>query len=181
MTKEEKAKAYDKAIETAKDKYAKFKGMLPGNVLEDVFPELKDNEDEKTRKEIIAFLLQSFGREKDNYENDKYSRWFAWLEKQKSVDLDDINVRKMVDNYSFTDEYDEKGNCKGRPINCEIEAYKKGIKDILKIVKQNVVKWSEEDKNTLKVGIELLEHENSDIGIMFRMWLKSLLKRFCNN
>ena len=47
---EEKAKAYDKAIERAKGEYAKFEGMLPGDVLEEVFPELKESNDERTRK-----------------------------------------------------------------------------------------------------------------------------------
>ena len=81
MTKEEKAKAYDKAIEIAKDKYVRFKGMLSGDILEDVFPELKESKNEKIRKGIIKSIkdlstdwLELHGITKGDA--------LSWLEKQ---------------------------------------------------------------------------------------------------
>ena len=49
MTQEEKAKAYDEAIERAKKHCADY-------VVETIFPELKESEDEKIRKAIIEFF-----------------------------------------------------------------------------------------------------------------------------
>ena len=76
---EEKAKAYDKAIEKAKEKYAMFEGMQAGDVLEDVFPELKESEDEKIRKRIISALVE--WNEKCSFPGDS-DDMIVWLEKQ---------------------------------------------------------------------------------------------------
>ena len=77
MTQEEKAKAYDEAIQ-------KLRGMMPNwerlsyngkTFLQDlihIFPELKESEDEKIRKEILDYIDKATG----------CKRWIAWLEKQ---------------------------------------------------------------------------------------------------
>lgn len=76
---EQKAKAYDEAIERAREWYndPHITIGLKGN-LKDIFPELGETEDEKIRKDIIRVLKGeiSFTSEK---ENEKY---IAWLEKQ---------------------------------------------------------------------------------------------------
>ena len=78
---EEKAQRYDKAIERAK------KVLLDctpeeQKVVEYISPELKESEDERIRKEIIAILQYKY----ENYSKDpKYCnalKWIAWLEKQ---------------------------------------------------------------------------------------------------
>lgn len=84
MTTEEKAKAYDKAIE--KIKYVMEHGISPTlnkEDLQDIFPELFDNEDEKIRKEILEVANTVILREGTLY-GKKYDckRWIAWLEKQ---------------------------------------------------------------------------------------------------
>lgn len=66
---EEKAKRYDEAIEKAKE-------LQHYNCwVTSIFPELKESEDEKIRKEIISTL---------QYANHKgiYDKHLAWLEKQ---------------------------------------------------------------------------------------------------
>ncbi len=148
-------------------------------VLETLFPELKEAEDERIRKEIIEFLQlphpQFVG--KRNHE-----KWIDWLEKQgekltdprykhleKLLVADDIyqmaitdnmvqeaktkainalselgigkllglekqgeqksgniNVNKMVMEYSQTNDGDF-----GLPVNCMIRAYRQGINDVL--------------------------------------------------
>lgn len=81
----EKAKRYDEAIKRAKEMYAKFEGMKQGDILEDVFPELKESEDEKIRKKLIAYFVrykeQAICGVKTFYgiPSDKI---LAWLEKQ---------------------------------------------------------------------------------------------------
>jgi len=74
MTTEEKAKAYDEALERAKEINNEQRAQ-PFNVMTRVFPELKESNDERIRKEIISFL-EGF------YANRNKDRWIAWLEKQ---------------------------------------------------------------------------------------------------
>lgn len=53
MTEKEKVKAYDEAIERVKKSY--------GNIIaEEIFPELKESDDEKIRKEIISILRNAY-------------------------------------------------------------------------------------------------------------------------
>ena len=88
MTQEEKAKAYDEAIKRAKD--ALNDGTISNNTiayLQDVFPELKDSEDERMRKGLIAFLedIFYFGKNTnfDKWDKSDCSDWIVWLEKKR--------------------------------------------------------------------------------------------------
>ena len=69
---------YQKALERAK------KG-LP---IDEVFPELKESEDEKTRKELIEALKQ-LDREKCPVDTYPYQKWISYLEKQKEQNPED--------------------------------------------------------------------------------------------
>ena len=74
---EDKAKRYDEAIKIA-EKY--HNGTLK-DVMETIFPELKESEDERIRKEIVAYLqyhLAKYCRKSIP----KINEWIAWLEKQ---------------------------------------------------------------------------------------------------
>lgn len=77
MTEKEKAEAYDKAIERAK--------KLHGNgIAEEIFPELKESQDEKIRKWIIDDIRHNMNNEPLN--NSEYKKKaekaIDWLEKQ---------------------------------------------------------------------------------------------------
>ena len=82
LTIEEKAKAYDEALERA----SKLRFQNPfdtvSQMMEHVFPELKESDDEIIRKELLSFCQNRA----DNYPNDpKYANignWIAWLAKQ---------------------------------------------------------------------------------------------------
>lgn len=85
MTDKEKAKAYDEALDRAKY-YQKKNGSA---VISAIFPELKENEDERIRKELIeyvkdqqsSFISAPDCRDKyEEEENNKYNAWIAWLE-----------------------------------------------------------------------------------------------------
>ena len=65
--------------------------------LETLIPELKENEDEKIRREIIAFLRCKNGYMNPDEDFDFHSRWLPWLEKQ------DQGKKMMV--WSEEDEY----------------------------------------------------------------------------
>lgn len=88
MTQEEKARAYDEAIKRAKD--ALNDGTISNNTiayLQDVFPELKESEDDRMRKGLITFLEQVFYFGKntnfDKWDKSDCSDWIAWLEKKR--------------------------------------------------------------------------------------------------
>ena len=80
MTIEEKAKAYDEALEKSKRLYEQ------GTITESlayIFPELKESEDEKIRKALISFLKSPFVNE--NITDEHVAPWIAWLEKQEQI------------------------------------------------------------------------------------------------
>ena len=81
LTIEQKARAYDEAVKKAEALYKEAEPMSGCNVLlETVFPELKSNEDEKIREEIISAVnLYCTGY----LRGDKVRKdMLAWIEKQ---------------------------------------------------------------------------------------------------
>ena len=80
MTIEEKAKAYDEALELARDYYKanlKLNNADENLLLEDIFPELKESEDEKIRKALVRFHKSTI-----DIDGIKGTDILAWLEKQ---------------------------------------------------------------------------------------------------
>lgn len=125
MTQEEKAKRYDGALERAREWYndPHITIGLKGN-LEDIFPELKESEDERIRKVLIDY----FNRYKEQEECGVKTFYgiptdniLAWLEKQGQKPIA-IDIDKMVDDYANNN---ERGNEEfSKPINCMIRAYR---------------------------------------------------------
>jgi hypothetical protein len=79
MTKEEKAKRYDIAL----DKIKRLLGTgsnCSREELEYVFPELRELEDEKMRKDIITYLKSAIANK--GYRDKIIESWIDWLEKQ---------------------------------------------------------------------------------------------------
>lgn len=72
MTIEEKAKRYDEALEKAKTLKEISTNTEVVGYMDELFPELKESEDERTRKEILDYIDKATG----------CKRWVAWLEKQ---------------------------------------------------------------------------------------------------
>ena len=70
-------KKYKEALERARDMMS-YKEVRRED-MEYLFPELKENENEKIRKQIISFLKEF---EYDHYRSLNFSSWIAWLEKQ---------------------------------------------------------------------------------------------------
>ena len=125
MTVEQKAKRYDEALERAR--IWKDKSGMPKDrqgILDDIFPELKESEDEKIRKAILAFIRQS----SEVLDKQNQNNMIAWLEKQGEQKSITIDINKMVSKYSHTKDGDF-----GLPINCQIRAYRKGINDALNL------------------------------------------------
>lgn len=88
MTEKEKIKAYDEAIKRAKKYYG-------NRIAEEIFPELKESDDERIKKAIIEF----FKSEDDNitYSLVKKKDIIAWLEKQGKNSTDKTPKFKVGD------------------------------------------------------------------------------------
>jgi hypothetical protein len=88
MTTEQKAKAYDEALERAKELIAKWSGKNKDFYIEDysyIFPELAESEDERIRKSLIDALKTSktVGELKFVFPEPTREECIAYLEKQK--------------------------------------------------------------------------------------------------
>jgi hypothetical protein len=75
---EEKAKAYDEAIERAKQL---SKELTVDDIVEEIFPELKESEDERVRNKLIEFF-KGYYPDEEWWGNITQEDILAWLGKQ---------------------------------------------------------------------------------------------------
>ena len=85
MTTEEKAKRYDEAFQIAKNVWRFSSNNAEIMRMEELFPELRESEGERIRKELIGFLR--------NIPNSNYTceEMALWLEKQGQVKESEIS------------------------------------------------------------------------------------------
>lgn len=181
MTQEEKAKAYDKAVE--KIKYVMEHGVSPvlnKEDIQDIFPQLKESKDEK----IIEVLIDYFNRYKEHEECGIKTFYgiptdniIDWLEKQGKH----ANFRNKIQ------------------IGDKVTRNQDGVLVNLSQLKRVAVKenkgnkveispnseWSEEDERNLQGIIDEIEankHNAPDYDLAtyerFLSWLKSLKERY---
>ena len=120
MTLEQKAKAYDEAIERAKEELGS--GCFNKGSIEYIFPELKESEDEKVRKELFA-VINDLVLPKEQLE-----RFNAYLEKVKDFDKQLEEAYKNSDEVQYKRGYDD-GYLDGI-VNAKKELEKQGEMDI---------------------------------------------------
>lgn len=160
-------KAYKEALERAKKQHSRtIIANLPGDreKIEEIFPELKESEDELMRKEAISIIKQyNIICEKEGDKCYTADRVIAWLEKQGH------DGKKWI----YEDVY----------IKEKEQSIQDGIDEVLEnpqkygLEKQGEKSWSEEDKNMLLSIINdaeqdaLLDKEQIN-------WLKSLKPRW---
>ena len=125
MTQEEKAKAYDKALEKAKDTLQKSSAKdAVKTIVYHFFPELKESEDEIIRKELIRLFNDTVWNDSSFrfYDLDK-EKVIAWLEKQDKQKLtwieEDEKVRKALKEagYEWSEETHELKKIEQKPVN----------------------------------------------------------------
>jgi hypothetical protein len=82
MIMDDKSK-YKEALERARQVMEGKTGFIRKEV-EEVFPELKESEDERIRRELIAFLKENLetGRADETWSLSGLKKWISWLEKQ---------------------------------------------------------------------------------------------------
>ncbi len=182
MTIEEKAKAYDKAIE--KIKYVMDRGVEPilnKADLQSIFPELKESEDERVRKQIKAFI-KSRGSQ---ITQSKTDAWLAWLEKQKGIEWkpskDEMDVLYAL--CYLTNTIDDRKDAILTKLYQDLKreffngaSYENMFPKEEKQKEQEPAEWSEEDELFLKDLIDYfgldgtLQHNEQDVID----WLKSI-------
>ena len=101
MTNNEKAEAYDKALERARAiNNGKDVDVESGTTIcEYIFPELKESEDDKIKKEIISILRNTYWTSNRN----RFNELVAWLEKQGFA-LDNHQFINVTDGLPKQDE-----------------------------------------------------------------------------
>lgn len=104
MTQEEKAKRYDETLEIAKKNYITAQDLYKGsqigvecfkNTLESIFPELKENKDEK----IVRCLLNYFNHVRYNgldLRGTDIDEVIVWLEKQSEHPIYNVPSREVI-------------------------------------------------------------------------------------
>ena len=150
---EEKAKAYDMALERARQlcDYPTTKPFISD--LQDLFPELKESEDERIRKALIKYFTLSDEHAYDEACGVSYRDIVAWLEKQGE------QKQKIQPKFKIGDIIKFKGNetLKGEAETHKIVSYDNELyvfadgttdlfceQDLYELVEQNPA-WSEED------------------------------------
>lgn len=148
MTTEQKAKAYDKALEKARQlcAYPTTKPFISD--LQDLFPELAEPEDEKTRKEIMEYITLY----KDSLGDDEYRTWLAWLKNQgEPIEINpsefDLRLNKLLKQFEALPK-EELANSLSFYLN----------------VVQNNGTYNEEKQAEQKLPIEKLPSEMKTIG-----------------
>ena len=142
MTTEEKAKAYDEALERAKSFQEKFGGDYAGYI----FPELAESEDELIRKRLIN-LIKELAANKEAIHTEGYfvdgqdKKYIAYLEKQKEQKpVEEINIDALL--------------TADRLASAEMTGRLKERNEILKSPDkyglQQPAEWSEEDENMIR-------------------------------
>lgn len=104
-------KRYNEALSRAKYYYNKGKTVEFANyIVSDIFPELKESEDDKIRKDLINFLCDIWHLGKnadfDKWDKADCSNWIAWLQEQGNKFIE-TNVC-TVDLSDYAEEYHRK-------------------------------------------------------------------------
>ena len=148
---EEKAKAYDEAIKKAESLYKASEPMSGCNViLETLFPELSESEDEKIRKEIINYFKCQTRDEPSR--KDIHNKWISWLERQEGCEV----IKKDWLEY------------------IKQSWYKEGFIDG-KYAEKRCLEWTQNDATILNELIDFLENKTVKLQhdlALYASWLK---------
>lgn len=162
MTTEEKAKAYDKALEGIEDYIKSLKNVNDGiwsarnieNSLSEIFPQLKESEDEKLREQVAYAINQLHVCECTK------TKLLAWLEKQGEQKPDychhEVDLSNCSEEYRKA-YYDGWNNCNMQHSQCQSES-----NDVIKCL-INGMKFYYEDNEEAKWGTAKFSMKVKDI------------------
>ena len=166
---------YNNALEKLQEALAPKDGReisgLTRGCIEEIFPELKESEDERIRKELIEHIKANQWADYVLFQKFSPDDVIAWLEKQESVE--EI-VERCKD--SWYNEGKIAGMAEG--LSDDIK-YQQGWHDALEKQGEQNPAWSKEDEKNLKRTIWYVENPALNVvkDIMLSEWLKSLKGR----
>ena len=191
-------KMYEEALKRAKG----FKSAECKDVAEYIFPELKESEDERTRKAILNYFTKCWGNCKDDVCGIHVEDAIDWLEKQGDKDklIQELGEYKV----KYTQEVLSQQLEKQKPVEfCEEdEKIRRVLIELVKcnersgyellnnvptssmiawLEKQKPVEWNEEDEGMLQALVCGMGCYTYFSGIQSEdivNWLKSLKQRF---
>lgn len=161
LTIEQKIRAYDKAVKEASIAYKDEDKHLKAT-LERIFPELKESEDERIRKELTEFLRKASGGFLDSTIQCKtFGKWYTWIKKKGQAftkkDVDDAYLKGVTDAKNEIEKQYEANYQIRKDIATFLFNYKGDIKDRAKWmnylgIKVSFAKNQSEQKPIDKVG-----------------------------
>jgi hypothetical protein len=171
MTIEEKAKAYDEALERVNSKWH-YKNQPCFVDVAEIFPELKESEDERISREITEFILTHRIDEPNDIEDT--NSWLAWLEKQAPKKWSEEDESRVEDVIYYLDT--------AKVHYASTKALDDCI-DWLKSLKNKVLpkqEWSDEDEELLQHccgAVAAADYYTLEDKEEMENWLKSLKQR----
>lgn len=118
MTQEEKAKRYDKALERARE-YKKHGYMMINVALDNIFPELKESDDERIRKALLELFSNVNKKDFRGIPTEKIIDWLErqsketrWKPSKEEMEEDDVRRRSTIQVLEYArslDSYNQYG------------------------------------------------------------------------
>ena len=140
--------------------------------LELIFPELKESEDERIRKEIICYFDREITLSNFGGDIATFKKWIAWLEKQSDISPTKDELEALwIAAYEPTKNWSEKlQSLHEKLTRCEQ-------------IPNDKTGWSEEDEDSVDIAIRIIQNGGDDCaGILDSgkalKWLQSLKQRF---
>lgn len=173
---------YNQTIESIKRIYEQVDSFVK-ELMDKEFPELRESEDERIRKELISFIL-----DRKNWfpKEETKASWIAWLEKQgEQKPTDKVEQKPYPETLDKAIElyYYSYGNGKGGFDNLSLDNFKDIIKTFVEDYGNNPAEWSEEDEQLCTwcmAGIQTRYNEGFFTKSEYnrtKLWLKSLKDR----
>lgn len=154
LTIEQKAKAYDEALERAKEinrEHSK-KGFNSSDDVFYIFPELKESEDEKIRKALVNGFKDYEGWDEEWFDGITVRDAIAWLEKQSQTftkkDVDNAYLKGVTDTKNEIEKQYEANYQIRKDIATFIFNYRGDIKDRAKWIDYLGIKVSFVEKQS---------------------------------
>lgn len=182
-------KKYNEALERAKKVKHDIENIgcsMAPDMLEVIFPELREIEEETTRKELLDFVRSFWTDHKEKLP--QVSRWVTYLEKQKEQKPAEWSKQQVVN--ALTSMLNERITpFHQKSLDGTIGDKEKMFMDALvemrsfinspsfDIGKENSAEWSEEDEdNRLAINKAIWEYDEFSQGDAIKLinWLKSL-------
>jgi hypothetical protein len=99
MTQEEKTRAYDGLLDKAKQIYNKENDVLIKHIIEGLFPELKESEDERIRKTLIDYMASVI--DINGIKGETIIAWLKSLKPQNRWNPSDEQMKALADALSL--------------------------------------------------------------------------------